>query len=110
MRTDINELLRASPVSCKYGAPMGRHARKESPEPVHVQRVRFIDGDYSADGTYWGGGGLPLFAAFTRDLETLCFTRALNRGEAADHFKSCGLTVMRPNVGRRQSSAAFTTC
>jgi hypothetical protein len=101
MRTDINELLRASPVFAQYGAPMGRHDRKESAAPVNVQRVRFIDGDYSADGTYWGGGGLPLYAAFTCDLETLCFARALNRGEAADHFQTKGLTVKHPNRGRR---------
>jgi hypothetical protein len=86
MRVDINKLLRDNPVSCKYGAPMGRQNRTgECTLGLYCQRVRFVDGDYSADGTYWGGGyGSPLWAIFSPDLETLIFVRAPTRAHAIE--------------------------
>lgn len=93
---DINKLLRASPVNGRYGAPMGRHNRNDDGiEDLYLQRVRFIDGDYSADGTYWGSGGGPLFAAFTANLETLCFVRASSRADAVAKFSADGFTFKR---------------
>lgn len=91
MRTpDIDKLLRAHPRSGKYGAPMGRSNVDDAPEGVrrYCQRIRFVDGDYSADGTYWGGSS-PLYAVFTADLETLYFYRARTRADAlAAHAES----------------------
>lgn len=93
---DINRLLRASPVNGKYGAPMGRYNRKDGGTGnLCCQRVRFHDGDYSADGTYWGSGGKPLFAAFSANLETLCFMRARSRADAVAKFSADGFTFKR---------------
>lgn len=83
MRVDINALLRARPVPARYGAPLGAYDRlvPEHP-PKHCQRVRFVDGDYGPDGVYWGSGGLPLYAVFSANLETLCHYRAASRDAA----------------------------
>lgn len=79
-RININALLKARPRSCTYGAPLGARNRRDAAPGtrLYCQRVRFVDGDYAPDGTYWGGGAgtLPLFAVFSADLETLCFYRA----------------------------------
>jgi hypothetical protein len=74
MRTpDINRILRNDIRHCGRGAPMGdtnRDERDQFPRGVsrvYCQRIRFVDGDYGADGTYWGGGRgtLPLWCVFT---------------------------------------------
>ncbi len=61
---NINALLRARMRPCQYGAPMGARNYDDAPEgsKKYCQRVRFVDGDYAPDGTYWGGGRgvLPL--------------------------------------------------
>lgn len=79
---NINRIL-AGPLSrsCKYGAPMGRSNRFDGTSACHLQRVTFVDGCYSRDGTYWGAPA-NLWAAFTRDLKTLAFVRAADRVEA----------------------------
>jgi hypothetical protein len=82
---DINKLLRARPRDGKYGAPLGRRNVDDAASLAvrrYCQRIHFVDGDYSADGTYWGSGGGPLWAVFTADLETLCFYRAPDRKTA----------------------------
>jgi hypothetical protein len=88
---DINQELRKRPVSAKYGAPMGAcDVFDEDPDlKLYVQRIRFVDGDYSADGTYWGGGrdSLPLWCAFSAHLETCLWVRARNRVLAVDMVK-----------------------
>lgn len=95
MRKDINAILRSKPVSCTYGAPMGKPNRfngkicrnglsSESHEPLYVQRIRFVDGDYAPDGTYWGGGS-RLYCAFNSDSEI--YIRADNRSEAIQLLK-----------------------
>lgn len=87
---DINKLLRARPRSCQYGAPLGRSNVDDAPETErrYCQRIRFVDCDYSADGTYWGGSS-PLYAVFSADLATLCFYRARTRADAlAAHAES----------------------
>jgi len=80
---DINKLLRAWPRSSRCGAPMGYCNHNDAPEDArrYCQRVRFVDSDYGADGTYWGGGA-RLYAVFTADLETLCYYRACDRADA----------------------------
>lgn len=79
---NINRLLRDRPRPCHYGAPMGAVNHHGAPPDarLYCQRVRFVDGDYGPDGTYWGGGRgtLPLYAVFSADLETLCYYRAPN--------------------------------
>ena len=49
---------------------------------MHLQRVRFIDGDYDLGGAYWGGGGEPLFCAWAEDIEARVFVRAKDRALA----------------------------
>ena len=81
---DINLYLRQNPRDGKHGAPMGHSNRDEGSPGLrrYCQRVRFVDGDYSADGTYWGSGGGRLYAVFTFDMLTLCFYRAATRNDA----------------------------
>jgi hypothetical protein len=44
-----------APVSCKYGAPMGRRDQlPDDGERLWVTRLPFIDGDYDRGGAYWG--------------------------------------------------------
>lgn len=93
--TDINKLLRVSPVNSRYGAPMGRYDRIGPESGLYCQRVYFQDGDYPADGTYWDSGGGPLYAAFSPDLETLCFVRAGSRATAVAEFDKRGLTFRK---------------
>lgn len=70
MRIDINKILRGNLRSCKYGAPLGDNSRIQGPlKNLRVQRVKFEDGDYGPDGTYWGGGGDPLYCAFNDGLD-----------------------------------------
>lgn len=84
---NINQILRIDRRSCARGAPMGDSDWLCSAGPLLCQRIRFIDGDYAADGTYWGGGhqSLPLWCAFDPldpELGTRLYIRALNRREA----------------------------
>lgn len=50
-------------VSSRGGAPMGRpsHIAVDDPltfkGPVHIVRLRMVDGDYDTGGAYWGGPG-----------------------------------------------------
>lgn len=79
----LNHILRKKAVDCKYGAPLGRSHEIDPNNPVlHVQRVQPIDGDYSADGTYWGlgQGTEPMYCGFNGT--NLIFVRAWNRVKA----------------------------
>lgn len=77
---NINKLLRDNPRPCRYGAPMGAVSYHDDDAPLHLQRVQFVDGDYSPDGTYWGGGGVPLWCAFNEGSRV--YVRAWTRAEA----------------------------
>lgn len=84
---DINKLLRARPRYTARGAPLGYHNHDDAPEGArrYCQRIRFVDGDYGSDGTYWGcpmRAQDRLWAVFTADLETLCYYRAATRADA----------------------------
>jgi len=86
----INKILRSDPRPCRYGAPMGDRGfddRAEDESKVNPQRVRFIDGDYGPDGTYWGGGGTPLWCAFNKENTLRRYVRARARGEAIDKLR-----------------------
>ena len=83
MTPDINKLLKAEPVSSKYGAPMGAADRFDNEEELlYVQQVHFVDGDYAPDGTYWGNmaQGPYLWCAFSE--HNRIYIRASNRNHA----------------------------
>ena len=85
---DINAKLKADPVNCSLGAPMGRLAwglieYRGRPMMMYLQRVRLVDGDYDLGGAYWGGPpSLPLFCAWAEDDEARVFVRAKDRTAA----------------------------
>ena len=81
---DINLILRLDPRSCKYGAPMGARDYRENESPLYLQRLRLVDYNYGADGTYWGcwsrkTGGM--YCAFNE--QSRVYIRAKNRNDAA---------------------------
>ena len=82
-----------SKVSCKYGAPMGRHCEDLTHAiKVSVHRVKMSScGAYDDGGAYWGCG-TPLYrAVWEHDSGFICesFVRANTRAEAITAF---GLT------------------
>ena len=79
---NINQTLRDSPVNSARGAPMGARNHLDDPEqPLYVQLVRMVDGDYAPDGTYWGGGSrsTPLWCGFSADGANRLYVRAATR-------------------------------
>ena len=86
---NINEIL-ALPHNKGYsnrGANMGRMSQTEgTPERLHLQKMRFVDGDYDTGGAYWGGG-VKMWCAFSpqntqNEFPIQVFVRAKCRGEA----------------------------
>lgn len=73
-----------SPVSCQYGAPMGRHTGPDFLDcdagRIHLRRVRLDSGGYDAGGAYWGYGA-PLWCAMDQDGNCRIF-RAASRDAA----------------------------
>jgi len=80
---NINQILKSEPRNNLYGAPLGdANFVDDIEDPMYVQRVKFIDGDYAPDGTYWGGGE-PLYCAFTNATSiNRIYVRANSRAEA----------------------------
>lgn len=83
---DINKILAKHPRSCARGAPLGDINFRDSDAPLYLQQLRLVDGDYGADGTYWGGGGDPIYCAFNGEDDTYAaamgtriYVRARNR-------------------------------
>lgn len=100
---DPNSLL--SPVSCRYGAPMGRPSIHDNPEAdVTLFRVRFVDGDYDQGGAYWGGGGSPLFAAIGDDFQHFLRAEGVRQAEAQLLKKFPRLTINRASSPRNPKS------
>lgn len=64
---NINQVLRKDPRHTSRGAPLGDTNFHLATSPLYLQRVRFVDGDYAPDGTYWGNNGTPLWCAFNGD-------------------------------------------
>jgi len=75
---NINRILRAHPVKSTHGAPMGVSNTPPGDTPLYVQRIKFVDGDYAPDGTYWGGSS-PLWCGFDATATTRIYVRAFNR-------------------------------
>lgn len=94
MAPNINQILKDKPVDSQYGAPSGKSDRyngqmsrgsvQPSAQPLYVQKIRFVDGDYAPDGTYWGGRS-SLYCAFNDDSEI--YVRAKNRKEAIERVR-----------------------
>lgn len=76
-------------VSCKYGAPMGRHTGPDYLEPesgkITLQKIRLDSGGYDPGGAYWGVGR-PLYWAVDEDGNALFF-RASNRDAAKAYLR-----------------------
>ena len=72
------------PVSCKYGAPMGRHTGPHYLETcagrLRLVRIPLNSGGYDSGGSYWGLGQ-PLY--YVEDVDGNCqFLRASCRADA----------------------------
>lgn len=93
MRTtpDINKILRASPRDGRRGAPLGAPNYDDRPEGctarVYCQRVRFTDGCYAPDGTYWGAPA-NLWCVFNVEGTLRFYVRAETRREALAAFEA----------------------
>ena len=76
-----------SNVSCKYGAPMGRHERASDPgdEKVYVRHVPLNSGGYDRGGAYWGHGQ-RLFHVTTAKGCFSIFMRACGRNSCIRHL------------------------
>lgn len=97
MTPNINTILKRFPTGSKYGAQLGKtnryngqmsweaDASQPSSQPLYVQKVRMVSGDYAPDGTYWGGGSDPLYCAFNDDSEI--YVRAKNRKDAIERVR-----------------------
>jgi hypothetical protein len=81
---NINQTLRAHPRNSAAGAPMGTRERFDDPaQPMYVQRIDMVDGDYAPDGTYWGGPpSAPLWCAFSADGANCIYVRGATRAVA----------------------------
>ena len=73
-----------------YGADMGRRNvlpdDTDAPIKLHMQRLKWVDGDYDAGGAYWGNGrnGENIYWAHGEDAENQVelFVRASSRSGA----------------------------
>lgn len=78
MKTFIN------PVSCKYGAPLGRYTGPDyldtAAGKIYLRRVHLDTGGYDNGGAYWGHGA-PLWEALDQGGNGRIF-RAPSRDKA----------------------------
>jgi hypothetical protein len=79
-----------SPVSCKYGAPMGRYTGPDFLDvdagPLYLRRVRLDSGGYDSGGAYWGLGS-PLWECLDQDGNGRIF-RAASRDAAKAEIRA----------------------
>jgi hypothetical protein len=83
-----------SNVSCKYGAPMGRSNHipedSETAGKLHLEKLKWIDGDYDQGGAYWGRSDVDgdIYWAYgeTKTEQIDVFVRAHNRTEAKEEI------------------------
>jgi hypothetical protein len=68
------------------GAALGRPTilgkNKSFGGKLVLRRIRLIDGDYDCNGTYFGGGGAPLYWCASDDCEIDFVLRAASRDDA----------------------------
>ena len=88
-RVDINAILAAARRPARYGAPMGARSYCDGgPDRLYLQRVRFSDGCYAPDGTYWGAPA-DLWCAFSYpDDVTRLYVRAPTRAAALEQLRA----------------------
>ena len=74
------------------GALMGRcnklpDTRLDEPVKLHMERLRFVDGDYDQGGAYWGSGpnGSAVYCAYTENCHI--FVRSKSRSEAKEKVR-----------------------
>lgn len=88
MKTKIPKLIN---VSNRYGAPMGRNnfipLDIEPNTKLNIRKLKWIDGDYTANGAYWGNTGKDFIYRATGETETEqveIFVRAENHKQAKE--------------------------
>ncbi len=106
---DINKIL-AQPSqnrSSVRGAPLGDMPRADDlSEPLYLQKLRLVDGDYGADGTYCGGTSDPMWCAFNPSTAVRIYQRAKNRMTAILLIEKTYPTVKFKNNTLRVSGKA----
>jgi hypothetical protein len=82
MVMDINARLKANPVNCSRGAPLGRrNYNANRSAKLYCRKVRLDRGGYDPSGTYWGSY-IPLYCVYDADGEVECYYRAWDRADA----------------------------
>ena len=96
---NMNQWLKANPRNMARGAPMGCPSDDiDEGTLVHVEQLKWVDGDYDPSGTYWGYmPGLPMFAIWADvDGQRLCrYCRAKDREHAVQHATEAGLVALQ---------------
>lgn len=98
---NMNQWLKANPRNSRYGAPLGtRDDPLDEEVPVHVERLKLVDGGYLLDGTYYGSSPThgDVYAVWqdAGSLRRAAYIRARTRKQALDEVASRGLTALRP--------------
>lgn len=108
---NINQLLRAKPVSGRFGAPLGAFSNHASGETVLVQKIQLDSGGYAPDGTYWGcrPPGSSLWCAWAPDGQTMVYKDAQDRAEVIFYLENNypGLTVTKVTRAERLKIEEF---
>lgn len=79
----------AAPVSCRYGAPLGRGNIGNDfdvMQPLHLKRLPLDSGGYDGGGAYWGHG-VPVYVIHDRDGDFFYSLRARSREAAKAEFR-----------------------
>lgn len=81
-------------VDCKYGAPMGMGniiLGTNSPK-LYLIKLKWVDGDYTANGVYWGNNGKDnIYWAY--NFCNQIFVRASSRKEAKEKVRELVATA-----------------
>lgn len=64
-----HQTILTPPLSCKYGAPMGRHPQHSADhgERIYCRKIPLDAGGYDRGGAYWGRRprGFDLYGVYT---------------------------------------------
>jgi hypothetical protein len=83
-----------SNVGCKYGSPFGR--LNSIPDDIntagklYLEKLKWVNGCYTPDGTYWGGGNSDYIYRASGESETEqieIFVRGITRQQAKNRVK-----------------------
>mgnify|MGYP000979744157 CR=1 FL=1 len=97
----MNRWLKANPRNSKHGAPLGKHDDPlDETQPVHVEKLEWVDGDYILDGTYFGrsaqAGDVYAIGQGDNHSRRAAYIRARSRNMALAEVASRRLTALRP--------------